>query len=73
MAGGPQSFSKPFGSFSFGPGDWTVTAEIGVSHNSTSVAFMVKEIPKPETYAMMLAGLGLLGWQVRRVRKQPQI
>lgn len=27
---------------------------------------LVTGIPEPETYAMLLAGLGLLGWQVRR-------
>ncbi len=25
-------------------------------------------VPEPETYAMMLAGLGLLGWRMHRVR-----
>ncbi|TVO59153.1 PEP-CTERM sorting domain-containing protein [Denitromonas halophila] len=28
----------------------------------------VTPVPEPETYAMMLAGLGLVGWQVRRRR-----
>lgn len=28
----------------------------------------VAAVPEPETYAMMLAGLGLVGWQVRRRR-----
>ena len=26
----------------------------------------VAAVPEPETYAMMLAGLGLLGWAARR-------
>jgi len=27
-------------------------------------------IPEPETYAMMLVGLGLVGWQMRRKMRQ---
>lgn len=29
----------------------------------------VTPVPEPETYALMLAGLGLLGWRVRRARQ----
>ena len=29
-------------------------------------------VPEPETYAMLLAGLGLVGWQVRRRNKSAQ-
>lgn len=36
---------------------------------SGSVNFTVAAIPEPETYAMMLAGLGLMGFMARR-RKQ---
>jgi hypothetical protein len=35
-------------------------------------ASVVAAIPEPETYAMLLAGLGLLGWHARR-RKNKQI
>lgn len=40
---------------------------------SSSTAEQIAIIPEPGTYAMMLAGLGLLGWRVRHVRKQTQI
>jgi hypothetical protein len=30
---------------------------------------MVSPVPEPETYAMLLAGMGLLGFEVRRRRK----
>ncbi len=30
-------------------------------------------VPEPETYAMLLAGLGLLGWRLRGMRKHPEI
>lgn len=34
------------------------------------VSFGVTPIPEPETYAMLLAGLGLLGFEARRRRRQ---
>jgi len=30
-----------------------------------SIAFQITAIPEPETYAMLLAGLGLLGFMAR--------
>jgi len=36
---------------------------------SISVRALTAPVPEPETYAMLLAGLGLVGWQLRR-RKQ---
>ena len=33
---------------------------------ATKVSFSVSAVPEPETYAMMLAGLGLLGFAARR-------
>ncbi|WP_256209002.1 FxDxF family PEP-CTERM protein [Nitrosospira sp. Nsp14] len=44
---------------------------VGNAHNSkTGVdhAFLLAPIPEPETYAMLLAGLGLLGFIARRRR-----
>jgi PEP-CTERM motif len=35
-------------------------------------AFLVTPVPEPETYAMMVAGLGLLGFMLRRRRRQPR-
>ncbi|MBT0959896.1 PEP-CTERM sorting domain-containing protein [Denitromonas sp. IR12] len=40
--------------------------EVGVL---TDLGFTaVTPVPEPETYAMLLAGLGMVGWQVRRRR-----
>jgi len=37
----------------------------GWSSHSTELAFQITAIPEPETYAMLLAGLGLLGFMAR--------
>jgi len=34
--------------------------------NGTDSMFLTSAIPEPETYAMMMAGLGLMGWVTRR-------
>lgn len=34
---------------------------------------MITAIPEPEAYAMMLAGLGLMGWVARRRRQSPDV
>ncbi len=36
--------------------------------NSNSETFYVRAVPEPETYALMIAGLGLVGFMVRRRR-----
>lgn len=47
----------------------TVTGTLGGSFAGTLNASPTAPIPEPETYAMMLAGLGLMGFVARR-RKQ---
>ncbi len=49
-----------------GPG-----ASASITHDSVSFTFNVTAVPEPETYAMLLAGLGLMGFVARR-RKQSQ-
>lgn len=46
-------------------GTWTFVSEISFDDGRT-----VSAVPEPETYAMMLAGLGLLGFAARRRKKQ---
>lgn len=55
----------------------TLTAEGGAlgaitaqDQNQLRVSFNVSAVPELETYAMMLAGLGALGWMSRRRRTQ---
>jgi hypothetical protein len=47
---------------------WT---EAGAPIGSIGMTYHVTAVPEPETYAMLLAGLGLLGFAARR-RKQKQ-
>lgn len=41
------------------------TFEVIVSDRTTKVA-IITPVPEPETYALMLSGLGVLGWAARR-------
>jgi len=48
----------------------TITGTIGAAYSGTLSAFAVP-VPEPETYAMMLAGLGLMGFiSLRRKNEQ---
>lgn len=51
-----------------------VAYELGGTHylafsnevSATTTAFALAPVPEPQTYALMLAGLGLVGWMARR-------
>jgi len=50
-----------------GPGTYTMVATgTGIRTSSLDVALTFAPVPEPETYAMMLAGLALLGVAIRR-------
>lgn len=53
-------------------GSWASNIQVNANHyfSATNVAGYVSAVPEPETYAMLLAGLGLLGWTTRRRRSQ---
>lgn len=42
------------------------------SYGETSAQFVAAPVPEPETYALMLAGLGLVGFMARRRKAQIQ-
>jgi len=52
------------------PGEWNsapyVTDDVGYGYEPAFGVIEVSPIPEPETYAMLLAGLGLLGFMARR-------
>lgn len=56
--------SKALGLYFEGTGlsGYSFNADKGLGH----FAMAVSAVPEPETYAMLLAGLGLLGWKLRR-------
>ena len=69
--------SQPFGnftSFSFSGGTITLKATgaggfasiTAQPQNEFNVSFTATPVPEPETYALMLAGLGLVGFMARR-------
>ena len=45
-----------------------VSYNAGLEHDSVVLAYRVAAVPEPETYALMLAGLGLVGAIARRRR-----
>lgn len=49
-------------------GNWASNIQVNANHyfNATNVAAYVSAVPEPETYAMLLAGLGLVGFMARR-------
>jgi hypothetical protein len=74
-----QTFGPPF---SFGVGAHNIGVTIIMQPTATPnqsfaiqpvVSFAVQVVPEPETYAMFLAGLGLIGWRMRRSRKYQTI
>lgn len=42
------------------------TSIVGQPQNKLKLEFTAAPVPEPETYALMLAGLGLVGWLARR-------
>ena len=65
---GASSFSMDISGIGRGFGDGGLTAP-GAAFTVSMIDAPVAAIPEPETYAMLLAGLGLLGFMARR-RKQ---
>jgi hypothetical protein len=59
-----QSGNLVFGIFAAGPGNGSLNFNINAAVGSAGV------IPEPESYAMLLAGLGLIGAIARRRSKQ---
>jgi hypothetical protein len=57
-----QSGTLVFGIFANGPGNGSLSLNFDAGINS----YFVGSIPEPESYAMLLAGLGLMGAVVRR-------
>lgn len=50
--------------------DFSSGAHMSLAQVAVDIA--AAPVPEPETYAMLLAGMGLVGWQVRRRNKNAQ-
>ena len=66
-----------FSTFSVSSGSLTLVASGGLfaaigaqPQNALSFSFIADPVPEPETYAMLLAGLGVVGWVARRRRQR---
>ena len=72
-ANGNQSFARYFNVFA-GAGENITKVTFSANTNAfeTDNHAFIASVPEPETYAMMLAGLGLLGFLARR-RKQKTV
>lgn len=63
--------AQGIGSYGFADHSINLAYDLGTIANHHSVSFgyeYIMAVPEPETYAMLLAGLGLIGFSVRRRR-----
>ncbi|MBN8759261.1 MAG: PEP-CTERM sorting domain-containing protein [Thiobacillus sp.] len=52
---------------------FAIDAPVHTSFAQVAVDIAAAPVPEPETYAMLAAGLGLVGWQVRRRNKAAKL
>ncbi len=60
LRGGGTGFYR----FDAGPGTYTYTVNVGGLSNAA--LYSTTPVPEPETYALLLAGLGIVGFMARR-------
>ena len=73
----PQNldFSQGFGGADFNIGHWSADPNDAFDGNDIARIYLsatsvtVTPVPEPETYAMLLAGLGLVGWAARQRKR----
>ena len=65
---GSRSFNATVELGSLELGSYTASVAIQGAAGMVQTA-SIQVVPEPETYAMFIAGLGLLGWRLRRLKK----
>lgn len=67
-----DGWSSPVAASSWGDNEWIwgpgPSDGVSIAFYGDRIEFSAAPVPEPESYAMMLAGLGLVGWAVRRRR-----
>ena len=63
-----EKTNDPGSALGFHFNHWSASSGFSFEDRKTGgqFAMLVTSVPEPETYAMLLAGLGLLGWRMRR-------
>ncbi len=70
---GATSFNSPLTFTGLAAGDYTIAwagVKVGTLGGAVGVAGYAVPVPEPETYAMLLAGLGMMGLIARRRSRQ---
>lgn len=68
---GNNENDRNFGSYAqlVGEGDQALKARVYFNEASNGYHLLIAAVPEPETYAMLLAGLGMIGFAARRARR----
>lgn len=68
---GTSANDRNFGSYAqlVGEGDQALQARVYFNEASNGYHLAIAAVPEPETYAMLLAGLGMIGFAARRARR----
>jgi len=59
---GAQGFTPPLGAGTYSV--WIQEANLGTANYAFN--FLVRSVPEPSSWAMMLSGFGLIGWSMRK-------
>jgi hypothetical protein len=61
-----NNVTVPFGTLPDGQYHLDISGNLGAEASFGQYSVAISAVPEPETYAMLLAGLGLIGYSTRR-------